>query len=433
MAFDLGSIFDTAKAASGIFQGTQNASRPATPNTTSVIDQILAGINRPPSTGQNVADIGSILGAFSQGEKANRLSAGGLQQGYDRMMLDNQLAKNQFGLQSQSARNSNESDALRKLQQTSYIMGGGANYQAPSFMLGGQMRTAPSFSFAPQNTTPAEQAGAANLQGQLSSRLQPGGSFQGDFSYTPRDVNEYAKPGTMEQIGSYGGLGAGVLGGLLDIFGNKAVGDAAGGIGGMIGNGVKAVGTGIGKIFGAGGSGASGAASDAAGAAGAGGAGLGGLVLPGLGAATGIMGLMKDQGTGHNIANGATAGASIGSIVPGLGTGIGAGIGALVGALRGIGGPSQEELAGRETAGQARQALTMGATPAQIQEAGSAGWDKPQDALALIVLRDKLNAAGKPPAVANQLMDQLFQAEKHGPQAVQQVMNSISQALGGRV
>lgn len=451
-AFDLGSIFDTAKAVQGIFGGSQQPQQAQTPHTSSTIDQILAGLQKGPTTGEKVADVGSILGAFSQGEKANRLSGAGLQQDYDRMMLGDQIARNNYGLEAAQQRNANETDALRKLQQGSYLAGGGANYAPPTFNLGGQSRTAPSFSFAPQAATAPEQQAGAQLQQSMMGRLA-NPEVASDWSFHAKPVDEYNHPGVMENIGSYGALAGGALGGLMDIFGDKAVGNGITGAGKAVGSGIVNAGKGIAGLFTGGGSGVNAAfdaapsISSAAGAAnaasigGVGGSALGGAsglmsnlgskVVPGLGAATGIMGLMHDKGAPSNIMNGTTAGASIGSmIMPGLGTGIGAGVGALAGALRGVGGPSQEELAGRETAGQARQLMASGATPAQMQEAKSAGWDKPQDALALIVMRDKLNAAGAPPDQANKLMDQLFAAEKHGPQAVQQVMTSISQMLG---
>ena len=96
-------------------------------------------------------------------------------------------------------------------------------------------------------------------------------------------------------------------------------------------------------------------------------------------------------------------------------------------------GVTEQEKQGRETAGQGRQALTAGATPQQQQEAQAAGYANPQDALAQIVLRDRLTAAGQAPEMSDQLMAQLHQAEKKGPEAVQSVMMQISQMLQPRV
>jgi hypothetical protein len=98
----------------------------------------------------------------------------------------------------------NEADALKKMEQASYLAGGGAHYQAPSFQLGGQMRTAPSFSFAPQAPSAGVMDAASGLEGQMADRLRDPG-FKPDWSYKPSDVNEYANPDTLEKISGYGG------------------------------------------------------------------------------------------------------------------------------------------------------------------------------------------------------------------------------------
>ena len=96
---------------------------------------------------------------------------------------------------------------------------------------------------------------------------------------------------------------------------------------------------------------------------------------------------------GTNIMNGATAGAGYGTMIaPGIGTLIGGGIGAGVGALRGQFGVSEKEKAARGEVAGAIEQIVAGATPQQRAEAASAGWSNPQQALANIVLRDKLGA-----------------------------------------
>ena len=96
---------------------------------------------------------------------------------------------------------------------------------------------------------------------------------------------------------------------------------------------------------------------------------------------------------GTNIMNGATAGAGYGTMIaPGIGTLIGGGIGAGVGALRGQFGVSEKEKAARGEVARAIEQIVAGATPQQRAEAASAGWSNPQQALANIVLRDKLGA-----------------------------------------
>jgi hypothetical protein len=49
-----------------------------TSSTGSTIDQLLASLYHPPSTGEKVADLGSVLGGLSSGEKANRMVSGEL-------------------------------------------------------------------------------------------------------------------------------------------------------------------------------------------------------------------------------------------------------------------------------------------------------------------------------------------------------------------
>ena len=386
-------------------------------NPSSII-QLLMGDQR----GQGWADLGSALGSFSSGKKSDRFMQGNFMQGHDQMMMGQEANRNILGQRANSdyetqmldalkAGRGFESDDLRKLQQTAYIKGGGANVSPMSIMLNNQSRQLPSFAgITPQPKTAEEMAGAGKLQESVMGRIgQPTHlptEFKPSFTYQPSDPNEYAKPGMAENIGSYGGALAGGLGALAK-FGDLS---KIPGIGGMLS-----------KIPGMGS--ATGAAGTT-GAAGAGGAmsGLMGKALPIAGAVTGGIGLMKDRGLGSNLMNGVTTGASIGSLVPGIGTAVGAGIGGLVGGLRGLGGgPSEQEKAGRQAATQVRQQISSRATPQQIQEAQASGQD-PQQALAHIVLRDTLGGE----QAASQIMSALFQAEKQGPQAVQQIMSMLS-------
>ena len=147
--------------------------------------------------GQGMADISSLIGSFSKGEKSNRLDRANLTQNYDQLML-----------RAQAERNANESDALKKLAQTSYLSSGGSQFKLPTIQLGGQMRTLPDFGFGPRPASDAQKQGASTLQAQLLQRLKPGGS------YTPTDLNSYANPGLAEKIGSYGALGTGGVGAI---------------------------------------------------------------------------------------------------------------------------------------------------------------------------------------------------------------------------
>jgi hypothetical protein len=437
MAINIGSV---GKSVLGLLGGSNNTSTP--PYAGSSIDSILAGLNQQPTKWDNIADLGSVAGAFSQGQKANRVTEGDFRQNYDQMMLNNEIQKNQLGIDAQTSRNQNEADALKKLQQASYIGGGGNAYTPPSFMLNGQMRTAPDLGFGPKASTAAEIQGANDLQGQVLNRLKPGGSFSPSFTYQPTPVDEYAKPGLAEQIGSYAGTGLGAIGALGNFFHPGSDDASSGDVGlGTLADLIPGTPQGTGQVIdtlsglipGASkaSSGISGMMSHIPGAASIGGA-LG-KAIPIAGAVTGGLGLIHDQGVGKNILNGATAGASIGSIVPGLGTAVGAGVGALAGGLRSlahIGGPSQQELAGRDAVASTIGTITSGATPAQQAEAKASGWEHPEQALGLIVIRDKLKQQGADPNQANQLMSQLLNSTKGGPQATNSAAASILKALG---
>lgn len=138
----------------------------------------------------NLADAGQLLGKFAAGQQNNRFARANMSQDYNRDML---LAQQQ--------RNNNESDAMKKLAQTSYIMGGGANSSMPSALnLGGSNYSVPNPGYGPKAPTAEEIAGAKSLQPQLLDRLKPGGS------YTPVPLSDYSNPGVAENIGDYGSL-----------------------------------------------------------------------------------------------------------------------------------------------------------------------------------------------------------------------------------
>lgn len=132
-------------------------------------------------------DISKVIGAFTSGQKANRGLEGEMQNAYDRNMID-----------AEKQRNATEQDALRKMNQTSYIMNNTHDYVPPTITVGGQQRTAPIFGYEGKASTPEQIDAAKNLQGQLVSRMKPGGT------YTPAPAT-YAKPGTLETVGNYAG------------------------------------------------------------------------------------------------------------------------------------------------------------------------------------------------------------------------------------
>lgn len=383
-------------------------------------------MSQMPSRGQqSMADLSSILGGFSSGEKANRIVEGNFTGDFDRMMLDRERDQNLIGIQAAENRRADESDAIRKLGITGYLSRGGSDFKMPTFNLSGEQRTPVSFGIGPKPASEAQVAGAKTLEQQLLKRLEPNGSFQPQWNYQPHPLESYATPGLAENIGSYGGAIVGGLGALDQFLGNGGIVNR---IAGMLGGGGGSLpfdvaansAQGIRSIAGMGLPG---------GAAGAGSrlASIMGKAAPIAGAITGGIGLLRDRGIGQNVMNGVTTGASIGSIVPGLGTAVGAGIGGLVGALRGVnwgGGPSEEEKAGRGLAGNVRNSLTSGATPEQRAEAAASG--QGGQALMHIMLRDRFGEQA-----AGQLTKQLFEAEKQGPEAVAQVMNQFGSSIRG--
>lgn len=382
-----------------------------------IIQKILAGLKpqqqaqqqQQGQPGSGMADLASTVGAFSSGEKANRYMQGNFTQGYDRLMLD-----------AQKDRNSNESDAMKKLAQTSYIGSGGSGFKPASFQLNGQSRTAPDLGFGPKAPTDAEKSGASALQGQLQARLSPGGS------YMPQPLDDYAKPGLAENLSSYGSSALGGLGALQNLLGGDGQ-TGANGVGSTLSDVSKGIGT-AGSI-----AGMLGKAGGSLGKAGSLMGGMLGKAIPIAGAAAGAYGLAKNQSVGSDVMSGMGAGASLGSFGGPIGTAVGAGVGALVGALRGAFSVTGKEHGGRDTQAQITQNLSKLSTPQQQAEAAKAGWPDPNQALSLIVMRDKLTQSGLPPAQAESqaesIMHSMWDAEKSGSGAVTQASSPIQSMM----
>lgn len=148
----------------------------------------------------NLADAGSALSAYANDAQGNRFLQGNFTQAYDRNML-----------QAQTDRNANESDAMKKLQQTSYLLGGGSQAKAPTLSLNNKSYQTPDFGFTPP-VSDATKAGAQSLQNQLGGRLQPGGS------YTPQPLSSYGTPQTGEKVASTIGASLGTAGTILNMF-----------------------------------------------------------------------------------------------------------------------------------------------------------------------------------------------------------------------
>ena len=400
---------------------TVNQEISATPKPGSAIDRYYERLGElmPTRRQAGLGDLSQLFGAYAGDERDNRAMRGDFQGNYDRMMLGREAGMNQLGLDAGASydraklasladKRASDSDALQKLQLGSYLSGGGnATAETPWRAVSEGERTA-----------------GGDLMGRMTGQLNAPGyepeRFTPQWNFQPMDPSQYAKPGLAENVGRWGSLATGGLS-ALDMLTNGRSGSAISGLLGKI--------PGLGKLFGGGGGGS--ALSNFGGLAGLGKAGmpgsslygasapagmasgatggalmsnLMGKALPIAGIAAGGYGLLKNRGTRSNILNGTQAGAGIGMMAGGpIGAGIGAGIGALAGWGRGAFGVSEAEKANRSEVDQAFNEITVGATPEQQAEAQQAGWGNPQQALASIVLRDKLG-----PEQADALMQQLY-------------------------
>jgi hypothetical protein len=146
---------------------------------------------------QKWADASTMLDEFGKGELARRFIRGEMTQNYDQLNMD--AAKTNAGL---------ESDALRKLAQTSYLKSGGAkpmNFNVAS----GRMTD---FGFGPRPASAEQMQGAGTLEQTLLKRLTPEGMIK------PTDPS-YLNEGTAEKIGKWGGVITGGVGAAKNIFG----------------------------------------------------------------------------------------------------------------------------------------------------------------------------------------------------------------------
>lgn len=197
-----------------------------------IIAQLLARIKgeenpdpSPVTTG--AANAGQILGSLANDERLNRLSRGNLTQNYDQTML-----------QAQTGRNTNENDALRKMAITSYLKSGGYKPGPGTVTIEGQERTLPSYGAAPRPASAEQMASAGTLEDMLTDRLKTGGS------YLPQPLESYAEPGTVENVGRYGGTAASGLGAINDMLGSsgrKSLLSGAKKLGGSVISGLKKI------------------------------------------------------------------------------------------------------------------------------------------------------------------------------------------------
>lgn len=161
----------------------------------SLTEKLLASLKDP----SKLANIGSLLGSMSSGAKANRVTAAQMLDAYNKDMIS-----------AQTARDQDEASSLQKLAQTGYLLNGHGGYTPGTVTEGGKQVTLPDYGFGYTAPSQAQKDGATALQSQLVDRLKPGGT------YTP--IKPQTDPGTLENIGSYGGTAAGLAGGLLNMF-----------------------------------------------------------------------------------------------------------------------------------------------------------------------------------------------------------------------
>lgn len=148
----------------------------------STISKVLGSLSKA------APNLSSSLGSLQQGIQNNRLQTGSMAAQYDNAL---QAA--------QTGRNQTESDALKKLAQTSYILSGGFKPNPNQTMqLNGQTRDIQNYGMAPLPSSDAQKAGAQSLQDQLGARLKPGGTA------TPLPFSDYGTPGTGEKLASAG-------------------------------------------------------------------------------------------------------------------------------------------------------------------------------------------------------------------------------------
>lgn len=146
---------------------------------------------------QKWGDAATVMDDFSKGELIRRLMKGEMTQNYDKLNFE---AAEQNRTQ--------ESDAMKKLAQTSYLMNGGAK-PLPTQVNSGHLTD---FGFAPAPASDAQKQGASTLQGTLLKRLTP----EGALAPTKPD---YLNEGTAEKVGKWGGVITGGIGAAKNIFG----------------------------------------------------------------------------------------------------------------------------------------------------------------------------------------------------------------------
>lgn len=144
-----------------------------------------------------LGNLGDMFNTYANDEARNRVQRGNFAQAYDRTRL--------MGREDDRDQ---ESDAIKKLAQTSYLASGGAK-PLPTHVNSGNL---PDLGFGPRPASDAQKQAATNLQGTLLNRTTPAGQFQ------PVPFDSYAKAGTGENIGRYGNYATAAGSVIKDLF-----------------------------------------------------------------------------------------------------------------------------------------------------------------------------------------------------------------------
>ena len=154
--------------------------------------------------------------------------------------------------------------------------------------------------------------------------------------------------------------------------------------------------------------------------------GLGTTITSGLfGEKGALSGLTKAATGGLTKIFGDTIGGALGAAIPGIGALIGPGISALVGGFKKLfGGPSAEELKGRETIQAFEQQISKTLTATQKLEAGNEQWKQ-----TTIAVRDAYLATGRSEAEAEAAVKRLWDSSKKGAAETQAAIDQINGVL----
>lgn len=152
-------------------------------NGSSLMSKLLGGNNNTTS----INDFGKALGSFAQSQANSRGAANADTNRY-----------NQTQISAQTARDADEAASLKKLAQTSYILGGGSKFNPGTLSLNGHTYNVNTMGLGPQPISDAQKQGATTLQSQLLQRLAPGGTV----TPTPPQTT----PGAAENAANYGSL-----------------------------------------------------------------------------------------------------------------------------------------------------------------------------------------------------------------------------------